>query len=322
MSAAGLDWQAELQPIFIGAGDALAGRSVGAIGTHRAVVRSTDHKVLGVVGRDFTPLQNVEAFGQFDPLVQSGELTYEAAGSLKGGAVVWVLATLRDGTVEVTPGDAVRKHVLLAHGHDGSMSIRAGFTTIRVVCANTLGAAMKRDAESLLTVKHTSGVKVNLEKAFDVLDMQRGELKAEAERYRFLASKKCDDKNLVRYVRETLKPGSADDDKIKVRQVDEICELFKTGRGSELSRGTMWGAFNAVTEFGTHDRGHNQDSRQTSNWFGDGVKLAQRALDVAVAFAETAPDAACLGRQCYDNSATAKADFAALLGRPYLSAAE
>jgi phage/plasmid-like protein (TIGR03299 family) len=316
MTAAGLDWQAELQPLFLGDGAAAE--------MARAVVRNTDKRILGVVGTDFTPLQNFEAFEKFDPLVQSGQLSYEAAGSLKDGSIVWVLATLSDGTVDVQRGDAIKTHALLAHGHDGSMSVKVGFTETRVVCWNTLMAAFNADGKSLLSVKHTSGVKLNLERAFEVLDMQRGKLKANAEKYRFLASKKCDDTNLVRYVREVLKPGSADVDpkKMPVRNVPEIVENFESGRGAELSRGTMWGAYNAVTEHVTHQRGHNQGSRQLSNWFGDGAKLAQRALDVAVAFAETAPDAASLGRACYDNSATAKADFEALLGRPHLSAAE
>jgi phage/plasmid-like protein (TIGR03299 family) len=305
--AAGLDWQVVERPLFLQDGS--------KVETHRAMVRDRDNSLLGVVGSDFTPLQNSDAFDWFRPIVESGEVTIEAAGSLRDGKRVWILAALKDGTAEVKPGDAVKSHVLMAHGHDGSLAIRAGFTKTRVVCANTLAVAMRNDAQNLVTLRHTSGAKVSLEKARESFDMHRAELKTTIETYKHLASRKCDDKNLVRYLREVLKPGSADDAKITVRGVDDIAQMFTTGRGAELSRGTLWGAFNAVTEHMTHERGRGKDSRQNSNWFGNGSQLADRALAVAVQFAEDAPLAE-LSRECLRNTATAANDFGSLLSRP------
>lgn len=309
---AGLDWNVIEKPLY------LADRT--KVTTHRAMVRDTDGTCLGVVGNGFTPLQNAEAFAWFQPILETGECTIEAAGSLREGRRIWILAAIKDGTVEVQRGDAVRSHVLLAHGHDGSLSLRVGFTKTRVVCANTLAVARRQDATQQITVKHTTNVVTNLDKVRETFDMQRAELKKGAEQYRFLAARKCDDKNLVRYVREVLKPGAADDDKIKVRNVDEICELFTTGQGAEMSRGTMWGAFNAVTEYATHHRGRgdsdkSQDARQNSNWFGGGQKLTDRAFDLALQFAEDAPMAE-QSRAAYANHASAKAETDFLLSRP------
>src|SRR5690606_10854332 len=67
-----------------------------------------------------------------------------------------------------------------------------------------------------------------------------------------------------------------------------VVPLFEGGRGAELSRGTLWGAYNAVTEYITHERGRSDDARVESAWFGEGARLARRALDVALEFARAA----------------------------------
>lgn len=301
----GLAWQAQKVPLFLGSGV----RMDGAYG----IMRDTDGAQLGVVGEDFTPLQNAEAFDFFRPIIDSGEATIEAAGSLRGGKRVWILAAVKGATTEVVPGDSIKSYVLLAHGHDGTLSIRAGFTTVRVVCQNTLSASL--GGKHLMKLRHTKGATVNLEKAKEAFDFQRGELKVQADKFRGLAAKRCDRKNLIRYVREVLVPGTADND-ATVRNVPEIVDMFSHGRGAELSRGTMWGAYNAVTEYLTHEQGRSADARVNNQWFGPGAATTARALEVAVAFAEHAPDVSALGRECYSNDATAKSDFAALLGRP------
>lgn len=279
---AGLNWRVLAKPISIAGEDA-------PIETHRAMVRSSDGAVLGVVGNQFEPLQNADAFDWFRPVVDSGEATIEAAGSLRGGRRVWILAALKNGTLDVQRGDTVKSYVLVAHGHDGSLAIRAGFTTVRVVCANTLAAAMGQDADNLVTLRHTAGAKVALEAARATFDFERAQLRSRVDQYRELARRGCDDRRLQSYVRETLRAGAGTDPDLKVLGVDKVAAHFEGGRGAELSRGTMWGAFNAVTEWVTHERGRNGDTRTQSAWFGDGRKILERALDVALEYSKDAP---------------------------------
>lgn len=315
LTLAGLDWEVNAMPLLTADGRKIT--------THRAMMRSSDKSILGVVGNDFTPLQNKDAFAWFQPLVESGEVTIEAAGSLKKGRRVWILAAIKSGTADVKKGDAVKQYVLVAHGHDGSLSLRTGITLVRVVCQNTLTMAIfnasESEKEKLVTLRHTSGIKMNLEKVRERLDMQRGKLKDQVTVYRELARRGIDEKNLVRYVREVLSPGAADNEKKRVPHVDKVVELFESGRGADMTRGTLWGAFNAVTEHVTHHRGVNQDSRQNANWFGYGPQLMQRALNVAVQFAEDAPLAE-QSRAAYSNHATAKAELDNLLARPRAAA--
>src|SRR5262249_5257411 len=127
---AGLDWPVALQRLRLS-----DGRTV----NRWAVVRATDGAVVGdAVGPQWTPLQNREAVTWFDPFIQAKQAHFETAGSLCEGRRVWILAELNRKPVEVVPGDAVRKFLLLSNSHDGSLAVRVGFTPVRVVCANTL----------------------------------------------------------------------------------------------------------------------------------------------------------------------------------------
>lgn len=282
ITTAKMAWRVEKAPMYLSSGRVVDG--------HYAMLRDSDGAQLGVTGEDFTVLQNVDAFDQFEPLVASGDVTIEAAGSLRGGKRVWILAAVKNATIDVVKNDPVKTYLLLAHGHDGSLAVNFGFTRTRVVCQNTLSMALGAK-DGLFKFRHTSNVLDALTLARGALDMQRAELRNEAEVYRMLAQKKLSDKNLTRYIRETLKAGAGNDTEIKVRNVDKIVQLAHEGRGA--MPGTLWGGFNAVTEFATHQRGKTADTRVDSMWFGSGKNscnaLVKRALNVAVAYAEKLP---------------------------------
>jgi phage/plasmid-like protein (TIGR03299 family) len=280
--AAGLDWNVRLAPLAL----AEDGRKV----THRATVRESDGKILGVVGPSWHPLQNREAFAWFQPMIDSGECAIEAAGSLRGGCKIWILASIKGQTADVVGEDAIRQFVLLAHGHDGSLAIRSGFTAVRVVCANTLSGALSDASSKLVKITHGKHAVKALEKVRGVMDVARAEFSATTEQLRELARAKCSDERLTAYVREVFAPGQAENPKAAARILPKVLPLFEAGRGAELPgvRGTMWGAFNAVTEFVTHERGRSKDRRVEQAWFGEGAKLADRALSVGLEFARAA----------------------------------
>lgn len=316
LKLAGLDWRVIAEPGFAYEGTDANGQAVySKIPDCQVIRRESDRKVYAHMGKSYHPLQNVDALARFQPLLDKGLATIEAAGALDEGRKVWVLAKMAQGEGEVMPGDAINRYALLAHSHDGSLRITFGSTDVRVVCWNTLSAALSGDG--LIFRKHTKNAIVDIDKAVEVFAKFGADFKDQLTKYRFLASRKCDDTNLVRYAREVLKPGSADTDET-VRNLDDVTANFENGTGSDLpgSRGTMWGAFNALTEYQTHQAGRSQDTRVQSGWFTDGARRTARALDLAVQFANDAPEATALARECYQNHATASADFGALLGKP------
>lgn len=296
--AAGLDWKVEKRPLFVQktvvANDEF---TQGLEHTeyeqvrHFANVRTSDQKVLGFVGPDYHLLQNSDAFNFFDPFVREGVVTLDTAGSLKGGRRVWVLGKVQGEPTEIVKNDSLERYVLLSNSHDGSLAIRTGFTAVRVVCNNTLQYAVGSKGSKLLRVKHTAKAAEALSEIQGIMDVANAEFEASVEKMRSLVRKGVVKNDIAEYVRLVFQPKIVlpdEEDGKKhdpcARLVDNIIPLFETGRGNDMPgvRGTMWAAYNAITEYISHERGRNQDNRVDSVWFGDGAKVAQRALDVAV----------------------------------------
>ena len=277
--AAGLDWKVELRRVYT---ENSEGSAKAGILDHFAVCRTSDDAFLGIVGPDYKPLQNHEALEWFQPFLDADEATLETAGSLKGGRQVWSLAKIRDGLMDVNQKDSVAHYILLSNGHDGSVSVRVGFTPIRVVCNNTLTMAHRSNASKLLRVRHTSNLQENLETVRDTMKLARREFAATVEQYRKLQKRGIDTAGLERYIRIVF---SLPDDKGGKELIPNIIHLFENGRGSKEAGRTYWGAYNAVTEYLNYFRGKVQDNTLSSLWFGESTQVNQRALKMALKMA-------------------------------------
>jgi len=255
----------------------------------QAVVRSTDNKVLGVVGPSYNPLQNKEAFEWFQPFLDAKLCSLHTAGSLCGGSKVWVLAQLNKKPSIVAKNDEVCKFILLSNSHDGSSAVRVGYTPIRVVCSNTLGFAHSNNSSKLLRVRHTSQLHNNLNDIRDIMNTVDAEFEATAEKYAYLATKQINTKDLRKYVKLVLDVDEIPDEKIKTRtknKINRIIELCETGRGNTnpVIRNTYWSAYSGVNEYLNYELGRN-NNRLNNLWFGTGLKLNDKALKTALSLA-------------------------------------
>jgi phage/plasmid-like protein (TIGR03299 family) len=149
IAAAGLDWEVQLRSVLTFA----EGKGLVQIPDYFATYRTSDGLVPGIVGADYQPLQNRDAFRWFQTFLDAGEAVLETAGSLKKGRKVWILAKIKQDNIAIKKDDEVASYVLLSNSHDGSLSVRVGFTPIRVVCNNTLCLALESQASKLLRVK-------------------------------------------------------------------------------------------------------------------------------------------------------------------------
>ncbi|MDD4195528.1 MAG: DUF932 domain-containing protein [Syntrophorhabdaceae bacterium] len=274
--AAGLNWDVELRPLYTQNGPKFE-----SVRDRYAVCRQKDGAALGVVGSDYTPLQNKEAFAWFQPFLDTGDVTIETAGSLKGGSIVWVLAQIGAGELHVSEKDQIAHYILLSNSHDGSLSVRVGFTPIRVVCNNTLSLAHESHASKLLRVKHTARVIENLEHIRQIMDLAHKEFYATIEQYRVLREIEISRNDLERYVRIVFDLPETGGKEL----IPNVAYLLESGRGSKEAGKTYWGAYNAVTEYLNYFRGKTQDSRLSSLWFGDSSVVNKKALHVAIEMA-------------------------------------
>ena len=272
LESAGLNFTVEKQPVFLADGRKIVDTS--------AIVRKDTKVVLGTVGNKYHPVQNVDAFGVFQQAFDSGLLEVELCGQLGGGKIVWVQARVAGDPLIVTGDDKIQPFVLLANSHDGSIALRAGFTAVRLFCYNQMAAATRQG--SLVTMKHTRNV--NLDSLRSGIEAGRANLTKVVESARYLSTRKVPKGDALNVF--TRRSFNLDPDEPS-RLDDRIAELFDSGVGAGYRpiRGSWWAAYNAVTEYLTHHRGRDGDSRTKSLWFGDSAKVVGRSLDTALEMA-------------------------------------
>jgi len=289
--AAQLDWTVVKAPLYIAGGHRLH-----EFPDRFALLRADklgqeDCHVFGMAGRDYVPLQNVEAFNFFDPLVREGVARYETAGALGHGERIWILARLTE-DFEVAGGDLVHRFLLLSNSHDGSSSVHVKLTPVRVVCNNTLSRALRQGPT--IRVRHDRDVRVQLEASKAFLGVLRGEYERLGQLFRQLATTRLPAKQAQAYFEQVFPEGGSDESKRQAAERRRWAEHFyRHGRGQNLPeiRETLWAAYNGVTEFMDHCRPRNAGDYSTqrlrSIWFGKNAAIKERALKVAADWTAT-----------------------------------
>ena len=277
MVAAGLDWTVSTKKIYLD-----DGRSVPAMAT----VRDSDNSILGVVGTNYKPLQNKNAFDFFNPFVESGMAQIETAGSLMQGKRVWVQAKITSDVDVVKGNDIIERYILLSNSHDGTMAVRAGFTPVRTVCANTLAMAHNSGESQLIRIKHSQKVEENLAAVGRIMNLANNAFETTLEQYRFLANKDINSKDLEKYVKLVFKLDEDNDNSGK-RLLSNIVPLFEKGRGNDMSeiKGTWWAAYQGISEYLQYYKGSDEQSRLNNLWFGQSKAILERGLEVAMTLA-------------------------------------
>lgn len=277
--AAGLDWKVELFPMFAHK----AGKSIAT--TKAALVRDTDDKVLTVASPNWKPTQNREVLEFFREWTEAGKATLETAGSLRGGKVVWALANIGKGFTTNNGRDAVKGYVLLAFHHEQGKANSARVTKVRVVCANTMAAAMNSKAEGLYKQNHMT--EFDFSKARETVEAAREDLiisEINAKALEQLAMSQYDTVRILAKHFQPAKDGLNGQPAIKthVKKIIEDAEyrnqsmhqvLLAVEHAPGATPGNAWGVLNGVTYWADHISGRSKDRRLTQAWFGDGAKV-------------------------------------------------
>jgi phage/plasmid-like protein (TIGR03299 family) len=253
------------------------------------VVRNDNNNVLGVVGKDYQPLQNKDAFRFFDSFIESNQAQYETAGALRDGKRIWVLAKINSDLDVVKGDDTLARYIMLSNSHDGTTAVRAGFTNIRVVCQNTLSIAHSSAASKLIRVRHGRNVKDNLDKVAEIMNLANREFEATLEQYKLLANRQINSTDLEKYIKMVMigeKKMEANKE-AGARILNRIIPLFEKGRGNDMPeiKGTLWAAYNSISEYLQYEKGQDEQIRMDSLMFGQSATTLENALKIAVKMA-------------------------------------
>jgi phage/plasmid-like protein (TIGR03299 family) len=271
LKAGGLNWKVEKQPVFT----LVDGKYV-PVPDKFAIVRDSDEKALGIVGGNYVPLQNDEAFTFADNLVDESGAKYETAGSLRGGRWVWMTMKM-PASIMIGGEDRHDLFLLITNSHDGSRAITAATVFIRVVCENTQNLALA-GAERKWAIRHISTLKGRLDEARTTLDMTFKYTEVfQAEMEKLLAQKFTEKK--FRDVVDIILP----DKPKKPETVDLMTAVFlhsPTIEGSAIA-GTKLGAYNAIGEyFEWVKENRTPEAQLMNNWVGAGIRARDKAFQL------------------------------------------
>ncbi len=302
---AGLDYVVEKRPIFTYDIDNQEGNPETdllipeiSVPDYYATVRKDTDQVLGVVGKDYQIVQNVDAFNFFDEITGNKDgICYETAGALGKGERIFITAKLPD-YIKVGKDDLIEQYLFLTTSHDGFGSIMAAFTPVRVVCQNTLNAALHNRSNSI-KIRHTASANDRLKEAHKLLGITN-RLAAELEQvFNYWSKISITDREVKRLVQLAMSPNKEVWENLKNGKeyklssafnniVNNVMEYSLTSPTQQeaTTKGTLFGAYNAVTGYFQNVSNYkDNECKLKSILFGTGQRRGQTAFDLCQAFA-------------------------------------
>jgi phage/plasmid-like protein (TIGR03299 family) len=309
--AAGMDWVINRSPVQYTAGRGINATSQ-VVDGQNVLWRSDTRSPLGIVSADYNIVQPYEVLEFFRDISDAGGAQLHTAGTLFGGKRFWALAKI--GEEHIAKGDKLGNFLLLSTSADGSLATSAMQTTVRVVCNNTLRAAVEGDPLSAIKISHRQ--------RFDAARLQKQMAGASetfaqmCENINELTKIKISQAGAQAFIQQILRAdapaadeaqpqadtlaallskhpdyvSSADAEPVRIARAhpgeDIILQLFNgAGHGSALSgsAGTAWGLVNAVTEYVDHfATAKSTDHRLARAWYGAGDELKSEAFATAL----------------------------------------
>lgn len=279
---AGMDWRIETADVQFVTGQP----SLGAQHSYpeQKVLYRSDTKVpLSVVSKRFKVVQPAEILEFYRDLTELGGYQLETAGVLKEGKKLWALASTGH-SVTLKGRDAVNGYLLLATACDGTLATTAQFTSVRVVCNNTLAVALgggtgavkvaHRSTFDAQAVKQQLGIATTSWSSFSDYIQELANCRVAEKTVESFLTK------VFAYSRPSTEPYGTWFNERAAQKVHALYEGGGKGSGLSSANGTAWGLLNSVTEYVDHHRrSHSRDHRQDAAWFGQGAALKQRAWE-------------------------------------------
>ncbi|WP_191112767.1 DUF932 domain-containing protein [Acinetobacter lwoffii] len=305
---AGMDWRIESSNVSYMAQNERGQSIIMPFEEQRVLYRSDTHAPLSVVSQRYQEVQPKEILEFYRDLTEQSGFELETAGVLKGGKKFWALARTGQSSA-LKAKDVSNGYILLATACDGTLATTAQFTSIRVVCNNTLAIALRGQSTSAGVVKVPHSTKFDAEKVKQQLGIsvrawdehmyemkqltQRKVSQQEAKAYfdavfnNSTMSISDPEENIIQFYRNVAQQVQEKKPEPNGRAMNKALEMFNgQGRGAELSsaKDTAYGLLCSITEFVDHERrAMSTDHRLDSAWFGAGAGVKQRGLEQALA---------------------------------------
>lgn len=284
--ASGLDWTVRKELLrYNFNGEMVDSKAFG-------VIRETDGQFLGVCKDRYQIFQNKEAFEWCRPLVESGLYKWESAGSLKQGQTCWAL--LNSGEREIIKGDTLKSYLLFTWSHDGSKAVCIQPTSIRVVCNNTLTLALREDTKRD-KIRHTLTMQPKLEDVRRYYEQAEEAFETQDQEFKMMlnteltADLKQEFVNGVMNIMYNDDPNTKRAETIRSNTETGLLRLIDGEASSHNELGiqnTLYGAFQATSEYLEHYATQRGDAEGYSVLFGTRGQQIDRARNLALRLAD------------------------------------
>jgi len=280
----GLDYLVEKRPLFAPA----KGNQYVEVPNYFSNVRTDTDQVLGVVKTRYRIVQNRDAFSFFDSIIDQGEAIFETAGALGKGERIFITAKLPEDML--VKGERVEKYIMLTNSHDGSTTIIAGFTPIRVVCNNTLTAALKGGLDNKVSISHTASAESRLKEASRLMGIASKYMTEVNTIFENMTTKKLSDLEIKHFIETVMKNETKETDKEASTRMKNLLDqvysftVSHPTQTTEAAYRTLWGVYNGISGFYTHMKDYkNADQRMKDITYGYANEKVSKAFDLAAA---------------------------------------
>jgi phage/plasmid-like protein (TIGR03299 family) len=297
-----LDWIVE--PRIVGIADENGG-NYQAVPNCFYYVRSDTKALMNIrtpVGIEYMPLQNVQAFDWFDYMIQEELVTFDSAGSFKGGKVIYIVARINVDAFDVgSDDDLIYPYLVLFNSHDSSLGMGFMFTSIRVICQNTLYAALRQASytQRRYVFKHTTANHNKFTTCKTQINFYTQNLNVLQEEYVAMAYKEITADDYRAYLEKLFAQEISLQTTIKkersvtrVKAYEPLMTNFVNGTGlgiTSANAGTVWHGYNLLTDLFSHGSESSKktdervENRAHSLFFGSEDKKLEKAHELALA---------------------------------------
>ena len=218
-----------------------------AIPNRRSVRRLDTGAYLGNVSPRYHPLQNRDAFGFADAIIDAGKGYIVAAWGRNKGAKVGLALELEQVTVL---DETVTPHMVCLTSHNGKDSVQVHIVIVQLACYNIL-PSVSRKATRSWSARHSSYIEQQMEQALSALDMAddyTAQAIVEMERLGKIFVAEPKGQTICRRALRKSMP------RMSTKRVDETTEDIMgvwntTDTLVDKYRPTAWGLMHAVTEY-------------------------------------------------------------------------
>ena len=239
MQISGLDYEVVKAPIYLSNGHRIEGQF--------ATKKKGTDDVFGIVGKDYTIVQNEEAFSFVDSIIPEG-LTFEKAGETS-----WMNYIIASMPEQYILDDGFKPYIIFQNSHSGATTLKAAISPLRIVCQNQFTMAF-RNADNKISLRHGTSIKDKLDEARRILQVSASymdEFKANAE---MMATTKLTQESVERIINGYF----VVDEETSTRRANTIEEkrnVFLNAYNAEDNqnfKGTVYGMVNAFADYITH----------------------------------------------------------------------